>query len=75
MKKNIILFAFSLFLLGGCSRGELPTTNNQETGTAWTEDEKIYMQNAIGKVFVWINHILYYLAQILIAVSALFLVI
>ena len=50
MKKNIILFAFSLFLLGGCSRGELPTTNNQETGTAWTEDEKIYMQNAIGKV-------------------------
>ena len=50
MKKNIILFTFSLFLLGGCSRGELPTTNNQETGTAWTEDEKIYMQNAIGKV-------------------------
>ena len=33
-----------------------------------------YFGNATGKVFVWINHILYYLAQILIAVSVLFLI-
>lgn len=34
-----------------------------------------YFGNATGKVFIYINHILYYLAQILIAISLLFVVI
>lgn len=34
-----------------------------------------YFGNATGKSFVWINHVLYYLAQICLAISLLFVVI